>query len=189
MPSILGIRTHAVVTERASITLDDSLTRPREGSLYFVSREDANLAITTLSLFVAVVATWVSVTAIRRDRADLRVTAEDAAAGNRYLSVVNVGTRPVRIERLIVHRWRFLRRLGDVSPTTGWAMAKSEAAVQEDELPTVIHPASAMILHYGVHGFGDWVTGYRWEILVEDAAGRRYGVRYAPGFNLGPEGF
>lgn len=147
------------------------------------------MVIAILSLIVAVVASWVSVTAIRRDRADLRVTAEDAAAGNRYLLVVNVGTRSVRIERLIVHRWRFLRRFGDVSPTPGWAMPRLAPEVSEEELPTVIHPAAAMILHYGVMGFGDWVDGYHWEILVEDGAGRRYGVRYSPGVNPGPEGF
>ena len=31
----------------------------------------------------------------------------DAAAGTRYLVVVNVGTRPVLIERLLVRRWWF----------------------------------------------------------------------------------
>lgn len=160
-----------------------------QGTVHVVSREDANFAIAILSLIVAVVATWVSVTAIRRDRADLRVTSEDTAAGNRYLVVVNVGTRPVRIERLLVRRWRFVRWFGDTIPTPGSALPRLKAGAREETLPTVIHPAAAMILHYGVPGFSDWVRRYKWEILVEDAAGQRYGVPYSPGVGFGPEGF
>jgi hypothetical protein len=154
-----------------------------------MSREDANLAIAVLSLIVAVVATWVSLTAIRRDRADLRVTSEDAAVGNRYLTVVNVGTRPVRIERLLVRRWRLVRLVGGTISTPGWALPNLEAGVQEEELPAVIHPAASTILHYAVPEFSDWADGYKWEVLVEDAAGRRYGVRYSPSAGFGPEGF
>jgi len=69
-----------------------------------VSREDANLIVAMAGLFVALVATGAAIYAIRRDRADLRVTTSDAAAGNRWVTVVNVGLRPVRIERILVRR-------------------------------------------------------------------------------------
>jgi hypothetical protein len=63
-----------------------------------VSPEIATLLVAVVSLVVAVMATWAAIVAIRRDRADLRITAEIGAAGHRHLTVVNVGLRPVRVE-------------------------------------------------------------------------------------------
>jgi hypothetical protein len=53
------------------------------------------------SLTVALVALAVSVLAIRRDRASLIVRQADAAAGNRYVTVVNVGLRSVRLVHVV----------------------------------------------------------------------------------------
>ena len=46
-----------------------------------------------------------------------------------------------------------------------------------------------MVLHYHVASFSTFVDGYMWEVLVEDAAERRYGVPYSPLAGFGPEGF
>ena len=82
-----------------------------------------------------------------------------------------------------------MRRFGDTIPTPGSALPRLRAGAREEALPTVIHPAAAIILHYGLPHFSDWVHSYKWEILVEDAAGQRYGVPYSPGVGFGPEGF
>lgn len=152
-------------------------------TLASVSREDANLAVAVLGLFVAAIA---SVYAIRRDRADLRVTSEDAGAGNHWLIVANVGTRAVRIERLMVRRWRFLRSFGSMRPIQGFVLRSHR---KEEHLPTAVHPAASVLLHYHMGEFADFVTRRNYEIVVEDAAGRDYRVRADARMTHGPDGF
>jgi hypothetical protein len=148
-----------------------------------VSREDANLIIAMAGLFVALVATGAAIYAIRRDRADLRVTTSDAGAGNRWVTVVNVGLRPVRIERILVRRWRLVPRLGKVIAIGASVM---RAGGQEEPLPTVIQPAAEVSLHYWPAEYGEFVGPHEPDLLVEDASGRRYAVRNAPDVHLGP---
>ena len=95
------------------------------------------------SLSVALVALVVTAFAVRRDRAYLVVREADAAAGSRYLRVVNVGLRPVRLVHVATrpHRWWLW-----VTPTdlTGWAgiVGNHEAA----SLPVVLNPAAEVVL-------------------------------------------
>src|SRR5450759_3046183 len=102
-------------------------------------------------LFVALVATGAAIYAIRRERADLRVTTSDAAAGNRWVTVVNVGLRPVRIERILVRRWRLVPRLGKVVALHASVVP---AGGPEEPLPTVVQPAADVALHYAPAEYG-----------------------------------
>jgi hypothetical protein len=144
------------------------------GRLDQVSREDANLVIAVSGLLLAVVATAAAIYAIRRDRADLRVTAFEAALANRYVTVVNVGLRPVRIERVLEYRWSVVPLFG-----TAVSVNASVASVDADErpLPAIIQPADAVSLHYWPRDDGDFVRERKSYIVVEDASGRRYPVR------------
>jgi hypothetical protein len=150
-----------------------------------VSREDANLVVAILSLVVAVVASWVSVRAIRRDRPDLRVTDSDAGAGQRYLTIVNVGTQPVRIEHVVVQRvdrpWPFLRwNPTRVTPATA-IFDEGRPGQRQEELPVALNPAAAVVLWYSQLQFEDWLEPRRrWWIFIEDAAGNSYKIRQGP---------
>lgn len=148
-----------------------------------MSREDANLIIAAAGLIVAMAAMWAGVYAIRRDRADLRVTAQDAAAGDRYLIVVNVGMRPVRIERLLVRWWGITPRL---SKTMSLQASVFNPGRPDEPLPTVVEAAAAVRLHYAPAEYWEVVGQHRHDILVEDAAGRRYPIRAAPDVDYGP---
>lgn len=94
-------------------------------------------------LAVALVALVVSAFAIKRDRAYLIVREADAAAGSRYLTVVNVGLRPIRIVNVVTrpHRWLGWETSTDL---TDWS------AVVGDEggarLPVVLEPAAEVVL-------------------------------------------
>ena len=74
------------------------------------------LVISVLAFIVAIVAVVVGTNAIRRDAPALRLTMADAAAGSRYLRVVNVGLRPVRLERMKVRPNTWRRRWGRAIP-------------------------------------------------------------------------
>ncbi len=96
-----------------------------------------------VSLAVALVALLVSAFTVWRDRGDLVVVEADAAAGSRYLTVVNVGLRSVRVTNIATrrHRWWVW-----VTPTglTGWAgIVGPDCAAR---LPVVVEPAAEVVL-------------------------------------------
>lgn len=144
-----------------------------------MSREDANLIVAVASLVVACFATWAAVYSIRRDRAELRVTSTDAAAGNRYLIVVNVGLRPVRIEQLVVRTWRVAKWWSKLLPIHVLVADRLEAGMRERELPVVIPPAGEFVMHYGAAEIGQLTGMASYELLLEDAAGRHFSVKPA----------
>ncbi len=149
-----------------------------------MSREDANLIIAAAGLFVALVATVSAIYAIRRDRADLRVTALDAGAGNRWVQVVNVGLRPVRIERMLVRRRWLVPWFGKATAIEALVMLAGD---QEVPLPAVVQPAAEVSLHYWPAEYAEIVGDHESDIVVEDASGRRYPIRDAAlGVRLGP---
>ena len=149
-----------------------------------MSRGDANLIIALASLFVAAVAMWAVIYAIRRDRGELRVTGTDAAAGNRYATVVNVGLRPIRIERMVILRPRWiLPRPREMIDLPSSAMNSQDYV--ESELPVVVEPAQDVILHYWPMPIGIFL-GPRDDIAVEDAAGHLYVMREARSARHGP---
>jgi hypothetical protein len=133
-----------------------------------VTREDANLIIALAGLLLAVVATGAAIIAIRRDRVDLRVTGSDAAAGSSGVRVVNVGWRAVRVEQLLMRRWRF--GVSKVVPLEAWAVGPP------GQLPVVIEPGGEVALYYTTQDYMVFVGKRRSDLLVADAAGRRYRV-------------
>lgn len=137
-----------------------------------MSREDANLLIAVASLMVAVAATWAAITSIRRDRADLRATGSDGAAGSASVSIVNVGQRSVRVEQLLVHRWRLVPWAGFVSPIDAWVVGQVELV----SLPVVIEPGGDATLVYHTADYTNAARGQHSAMSVMDAAGRRYVV-------------
>jgi hypothetical protein len=150
-----------------------------------MSREDANFVIALTGLALALVATGAAIYAIRRDRPELRVTAIDAALANRYVTVVNVGLRPVRIERVLECRWTSVPALG-TSVVLGAGVVTPGGGA--GTLPAVVQPAEAVSLLYWPRDDGEFVRGYRAYLAVQDAAGRRYRVRDAPDLEEGAPG-
>lgn len=94
---------------------------------------------------MAVFATATAIYSIRRDRAGLRATAADAGAGNRYITIVNVGIRPVRIERVLVHVWRLAWFFGSSYELRAFVIGTDGA----ERLPVVIAPAADVVINYG----------------------------------------
>jgi hypothetical protein len=96
------------------------------------------------SLVVAFVALSVSALAIRRDRAYLIVREADAAAGSRYLTIANVGMRPVRITHIVMrrHRWRPWEATFDLGEYSGIY----DAVLGTLPLPVVLQPADEVVL-------------------------------------------
>ena len=129
--------------------------------------EDANLVIALASLVVAVVATTVAIVAIRRDRADLRATGSSGAMGSAGVTIVNVGQRPVRVEQLLMRRWRF--GVSSVTPLEAFPVGMAR-------LPVVIQPGGDATLVYHSQDYIVFVGKRRSDLLVADAAGRRYVV-------------
>ena len=155
---------------------------------------DATLAISILAFVVALVAVAVSVYAIRRDAPALRITMADAAAGSRFLRIVNVGLRPVRVERMTVRPATWRRRWETPIPvphsvlgghfrplnTLGEEYGRAGPVV-------VLQPGEDVLVQVGVMA-SQKAMAHGFAILVEDAAGREYGIRAAPRARLGPPG-
>lgn len=151
-----------------------------------MSPEVASLVVAVVSLVVAVVATAAAIVAIRRDRADLRITAQAGAAGHHYLTIVNVGLRAVRVERLLVRRGRLSRWFGRLLRLDS---ASALSGTSERALPVVVQPASEAILHYSGHEYSEITDDPKAQMFIEDAAGRRYvvmGFATEWGFRLPP---
>jgi hypothetical protein len=121
------------------------------------------------SLVVALVALAVSVLAIRRDRAFLIVREADRAAGTHYLTVVNVGLRAVRINRVVMRRrrWRPGGTLFDVSAAAHLHQREGGADVMH-ELPFALEPAAEAVVAIP----GPALDKLGPHIGVEDASGR-----------------
>lgn len=119
-------------------------------------------------LAIALLALWVAVAAIRRDRPELLARFMGAAMGTVAVSVVNVGLRPVRVERVIRREGWVRRRDRD------WTLSPEAAAVTIfTELPTVMQPGDEIKVAIANVGF---VPGHGgWQLV--DAAGHRYGIR------------
>lgn len=122
---------------------------------------------------VALIALGLALYAVRRDRADLRVRFADGAAGTFILSIVNVGLRPVRVERLVrKHGWIWRQE----DDHTSWQRELAGVTT----LPTIVEPAHEIFVAVGneanYSGNHRWQRSHgRWELI--DAAGKHYRVQ------------
>ncbi len=127
-------------------------------------------------LAIALIALAVAVYAVGRDRAVLRARWVDGAAGTVIVSIVNVGLRPVRVERLI--RREGWLRAHDLD-YSGWTMA-----LDVTQLPAIVEPGHEVILPIANEEM--YPSRGRWFLV--DAAGRRHRIEPAsPDFIPTPE--
>lgn len=118
-------------------------------------------------LAIALTALAAAIYAIRRDRPVLRARWASGAAGTVIVSIVNVGLRAVRVERLI-------RREGWIRPRDrDYSSWTSILAVTP--LPVIVEPGHEVIVPIANEDM--YPTRGRW--FLEDAAGRRHAIKPA----------
>jgi hypothetical protein len=128
-------------------------------------------ALAAAALVVSLVALVVSALAFRRDRADIRIVELGAAAGQRYLKLVNVGRQPVRFVRVLERRTS--RPWSDLVDVTYWTMGTDAPSAEGDDLDLVLQPAQTETLQMPSPTIRDGGTR---PLYLQDAAGRRYRV-------------
>jgi hypothetical protein len=136
--------------------------------------------LSAVALVVALVALWLGYLAYRRDRADVRVVEGDAGAGQRYITIVNVGRQPVRFRRVLERRSQWPWSTVDI---THWAIGKNEPTPW-DSLDLVMQPSDEHTLHIPSPEIRQGGVG---PLYLEDAAGRRHRVASRASDRIAPD--